>query len=65
MRQKLNGGARSITVVLTHAQATELIERAAKRTREGGRYISVSELARQAIELYLATDRLFFAQKHA
>lgn len=65
MRQRLTGGARSITVVLTEAQKAELIQRAAKRSKETGKYISVSELARQAIELYLATDRLFFAQNYA
>jgi len=59
MRKPLAGGARTITVVLTQEQRRVLAERAAKRSKDTGRFVSISELTRQAVELYLATDHLF------
>jgi len=58
-RQSLKGGACTVTIILTKSQREELGKRAMKQRKALGRYVSTSEVVRQAVALYLAADSFF------
>ncbi len=58
-RQAIAGGASTITVILTTPQKEELSRRSKAMSLNLKRYVSVSEIVRNAVSIYLAADSFF------
>ena len=63
VRKSNRGGAVSITVVLRPDQKMRLQEMSREASRRAGHFVSASELARDALDMY-TTTRVFFDQKY-